>query len=79
LLSAKEIHFSEKGNDETVRNTSAIEFFLAATVVAMRASFLDTLGSSGLHYALLIMVAVGSIVLCTGIIGLSLFWRNKNG
>jgi hypothetical protein len=62
-----------------VRHTSAIEFVLAATVVAMLASFLDTVGSSGLHHALLIMVAVGGIVLCTGIIGLSLFFKNKDG
>jgi hypothetical protein len=62
-----------------VKYRSAIEFVVAATVVAMLASFLDTVGSSGLDHALLIMVTVGGIVLCTGIIGISLFWRNKNG
>jgi hypothetical protein len=62
-----------------VRYTSAREFILAATVVAMLASFLDTLGSSGLDHALLIMVAVGGMVLCTGTIGLSLFGNIKTG
>jgi len=62
-----------------VKYRSALEFVLAATVVAMLASFLDTVGSSGLRHALLIMVTVGALVFCTGFIGLSLFWRNKGG
>jgi hypothetical protein len=57
---------------------SAIELVLAATVVAMLASFLDTVGSSGLGHALLIMIVVGVLVLCVGIIGISLIWRNDH-
>ena len=57
---------------------AAKNFMFGVMIFSMTVAFAGTLVSSGLRDALLMMIVIGGIIFCTGILGLHLFWKDKN-